>query len=151
MGKSPCRSRKREAGFTFMEVVLVLLVVSAVTLASVHAAGRVPSGGGLMRFEEQLKADIQTLQSYTLANRVTGRLVFTSDGTGYIGSGENSEILFRRALPEGVTVSRYGTLRNIEFNPRGSVAAFGTIHFDAPSGTLKLKVHIGKGRVSFER
>ena len=144
-------TRRRDAGFTFTEGLLVLLVVSAVTSAVAAAAGRLPpAGDATMFFEEQLKMDVQTVQAYAMANRVRARLVFSRDRKEYTAAGPGTEVVFRRKLPEGVAVADFGTLNSIEFNPHGSIVAFGKMHFSTPSGRRTMTVHIGKGRVSFE-
>ncbi|MET3574775.1 GspH/FimT family protein [Bhargavaea ullalensis] len=145
-------TRRRDAGFTFAEVLLVLFVVSVITAVVAAAAGRLPPAAGpSMFFEEQLKTDIQTVQAYALANRSEGRIVFRGDRKGYQGAGPGKVVLFEREFPEGITLSPFGnTLKTVAFNSNGSVLAFGTVYFNTPAGTRTMRVHIGKGRVRFE-
>ncbi|WP_376869448.1 hypothetical protein [Bhargavaea changchunensis] len=101
-------------------------------------------------FEVQLKHDIQAIQLHAVAHGEYTKIVFPPDGT-YVASKAGSSVLFTRRLPEGVSLSDYSTLKQVEFTGIGSARAFGTLNFQTPEGSTKVIVNIGKGRVTIDR
>ena len=76
----------KESGFTFLEMILVLSVVSVVT------AIIIPIGDKWIQAESEedalqaFIASIHNLQAYSMANHVVTRLDFKNSGTEYITS-----------------------------------------------------------------
>ncbi|MCM3088887.1 hypothetical protein [Bhargavaea ginsengi] len=134
--------------FTFTEMLLVLAVVMAVTgVGYAVSASKALQNQEPIPFEDQLKLDIQAIQMHAVANEEYTKIVFLADGN-YVASGTRSSILFRRQLPEGVSLSEFSTLKQVEFTGQGSARSFGTLNFRTPEGVKTLIIHIGKGRVT---
>lgn len=151
MVRSRFRTLNLSRGFTFTEMLLVLAVVMAVTGIGYAVSGsRAMQDSEPIPFQDQLKLDIQAIQMHAVAHGVYTKIVFLADGT-YVASAGGSDVLFRRRLPEGVFLTEFSTLKQVEFTSIGSARAFGTLHFRTPEGAARLIVHIGKGRVTIER
>ncbi|KZE40125.1 hypothetical protein AV656_02290 [Bhargavaea cecembensis] len=151
MVRSPSRTHNLSYGFTYTEMLLVLAVVMAVTgLGYAVSASKTLQNTEPIPFQEQLKLDIQAIQTHALANGEYTKIVFLPDGT-YVASGAGGAVLFRRRLPDGVSLAGFSTLKQVEFTSLGSARAFGTLHFHTPDGDTRVIVHIGKGRVTIVR
>ncbi|EMR06656.1 hypothetical protein C772_01184 [Bhargavaea cecembensis DSE10] len=151
MARSVFRTLDRSGGFTFTEMLLVLAVVMLVSgVGYAAAASKALQDREPIPFGDQLKLDIQAIQMHAVAHKDYTKIVFLGDGT-YVASGTQTGILFRRQLPEGVSLSDFSTLKQVEFTSIGSARAFGTLNFHTPEGPVRVIIHIGKGRVMIDR
>lgn len=151
MARSVFQPLKLSGGFTFTELLLVLAVMMTVTgIGYTASASKAMQETEPIPFQEQLKLDIQAIQLHAVANREYTKIVFFTDGS-YVTSGAGAAVLFRRRLPDGVSLAEFSTLKQVEFTSLGSARSFGTLHFLTPDGDMRVIVHIGKGRVTIVR
>lgn len=139
--------KTREAGFTFLEIILVLSVLSILT------AIIIPLGDRWIREtsdEEGLRlliAEIQSLQSYSLANGVYTKLRFRDLGREYVSSTTNGIELNRKRFPEGMTKLDSSNLKSVDFQPNGSLVELGTLAIRTNSGIILIKFQFQQGRM----
>ncbi|AQQ53008.1 type II secretion system protein [Planococcus lenghuensis] len=133
-------------GFTLVEmlVVLSLLMTMAFAIPIYTAAEEERTE---QRFFQTLLADIYFMQSESYRSGEWVQLTFGPDGGSYTISRNYSAALVSRNMPAGVRMDKTSYLKNIRFNPIGSIETAGTIRFLTPEGPKVLTVHLGKGRV----
>lgn len=132
-----------------------MLLVLAVVMAVYGVGYAVYASKGVQdpewhAFGEQLKLDIQAVQMHAIGHQEYAKIIFLADRT-YVASGADSGVLFSRSLPEGVSLAEFSNLKQVEFTGKGSIRAFGTLHFHTPESDVKVIIHIGKGRVIIVR
>lgn len=146
----------KEAGFTFVELLLVLTVTMIICSISL-ALGKAKLDERMVnQFLYQLMLDIEQVQSESIGSGVFSYLEFIDDGKkykAYTWDGEGDSLLnarrnfFIRELPEGVTYSYSSPLRQIKIDPQGTFSSFGTLIFITPTGNKSLIINIVKGRM----
>ncbi|MGE7922013.1 prepilin-type N-terminal cleavage/methylation domain-containing protein [Viridibacillus arvi] len=146
----------KEAGFTFVELLLVLTVTMIICSISL-ALGKAKLDERMVnQFLYQLMLDIEQVQSESIGSGVFSYLEFIDDGKKYKvytwdGEGDSSintrRNFFTRELPEGVTYSYSSPLRQIKIDPKGTFSSFGTLIFITPTGNKSLIINIVKGRM----
>lgn len=143
--------RHREAGFTFLELLLVLSIAMLVTLYATKIITEKSDDYKMYLFFRQLENDALRIQIEAMKEKISTRVVFTEGGTKYKGSGRNNSVLFVRDLPKGIVLTSASTMSTIGFTQNGSVIEFGTFVFSNGSKDYKVRVYIGKGRMKLER
>ncbi|MGE7934590.1 prepilin-type N-terminal cleavage/methylation domain-containing protein [Viridibacillus arvi] len=144
----------KEAGFTFVELLLVLTVTMIICSISL-ALGKAKLDERMVnQFLYQLMLDIEQVQSESIGSGVFSYLEFIDDGKkykAYTWDGDSSistrRNFFTRELPEGVTYSYSSPLRQIKIDPKGTFSSFGTLIFITPTGNKSLIINIVKGRM----
>ncbi|MGE7919413.1 prepilin-type N-terminal cleavage/methylation domain-containing protein [Viridibacillus sp. NPDC093762] len=145
----------KEAGFTFVELLLVL-TVTMIICSLCLALGKANLDERMVnQFLYQLMLDIEQVQSESIGSGVFSYLEFFDDGKKYRAytlEGEGNLIntrryYFTRELPEGVTYSYSSPLRQIKIDSQGTFSSFGTLVFVTPTGNKSLIINIVKGRM----
>jgi competence protein ComGD len=143
--------KTKESGFTFLEMILVLVVLSIVT------AIILPIGDKWIQTasdEDALQAFIATvhnLQAHSMANYVGTSLEFKDSGTEYITSylkkgGGRIEIA-RNLFPEGMRLVSSSQLKTVEFHANGDIVRSGTIALVTSSGLIEIRFQFQRGRM----
>lgn len=146
-GRRFLRAVRRNAGFTFMEMLLVLTVVMAVVAISIPAYKGYTERQEERRFFETLLHDIYAVQSESYANVSAGGIVFRGQLDSYDVVHNFYGQVEVREFPKSVSLAKTSNLTSIYFSKNGSILGSGTIHFDTSMGRRSLVVHLGKGRV----
>jgi len=143
--------KTKESGFTFIEMILVLAVLSIMT------AIILPIGDKWIQAESEddaLQAFMETvynLQAYSMANYVATGLQFRDSGTEYITSyllsGEGRVEIARCVLPKGMRLSATSQLKAIEFHGNGDILKSGTMAFVTSSGLIEIRFQFQRGRM----
>lgn len=128
-------------------MLLVLSVLSILTGIII------PLGNAWIRTtteEDALKAlvaEIQSLQSYSIANNVYTRLEFVDLGTTYISSAPGRIVFSKTMMPEGMIVPDWSYLKSVEFHPDGDIRKLGTLSIETTSRTIQIKFQFQRGRM----
>jgi len=141
----------KESGFTFLEMILVLAVLSIIT------AIILPIGDKWIQAESEddaLQAFIATvynLQAYSMATYVATGLQFKDSGTEYITSylvdGEGKVEVARNVFPKGMRLAGTSQLKEIEFHGNGDILKSGTMAFLTSSGIIEIRFQFQRGRM----
>lgn len=146
-GRRFLRAVRKNGGFTFTEMLLVLAVVMTVVAISIPAYKGYAEKQEERRFFETLLHDIYAIQSESYANASAGGINFRRNLNSYdIVHSFHGKVEIR-PFPKSVKLSATSNLTSIYFASNGSISASGTIHFDTSTGWRSLIVHLGKGRV----
>ena len=132
--------KTKESGFTFLEMILVLAVLSIMT------AIILPIGDKWIQTaseEDALQALLQRFIIYKLIRwriNVATRLEFKDSGTEYITSyyrlgGKLN--LHRNVFPQGMRLASSSHLKAVEFHANGDIVKSGTLAFLTSSGLSK--------------
>ncbi len=143
--------KTKESGFTFLEMILVLAVLSIIT------AIILPIGDKWIQAESEddalqaFMATVYNLQAYSMANYMVTGLQFKNSGTEYITtyllSGEGRVEIARTVLPKGMRLSATSQLKVIEFHGNGDILKSGTMAFLTSSGRIEIRFQFQRGRM----
>ncbi|GGA68310.1 competence type IV pilus minor pilin ComGD [Ornithinibacillus halotolerans] len=137
----------KQSGFTLIEILVVLSVISIVLLISIPI-----STSFIERKNEEtvlhiLEYDLLYLQNQTLGSSYYNRIVLYEDRY-VIETSDNKDII--RNLPTGWRINRR-QYRSIAFNEYGTIRQAGTIQLISPKNKYNIVFPPGKGRGYIEK
>jgi len=137
----------KESGFTFLEMILVLSVVTLMTVIILPIGDKwirtASEEDGLQAFI----ASIHNLQAYSMANNVGTRLDFKNSGTMYISLVPGKTEIARTAFPEGMKLSDSSRMKTVEFHGNGNIVNSGTFVIETSSGLTEIRFQFQRGRM----
>lgn len=133
-----------EKGFTFVETLLVLAVLTILTIIASQIVVKVNEKRTIDYFFNQLQLDIETVQSYSIEKNSRAYLKFLSPNK-YRATHHLGTILFERELPKNVRFEMNSNLKTLEF-VNGKVQKFGTLVFYIDDEYVIFTVYIERGR-----
>lgn len=134
-------------GFTLLESLIVISVVSIVLLFGVFSLNPIMELMQKRMFISQLESDLYYAQSHAINRKERVSIIFSRSDNRYSATGESSGILFNRGLQHSVKISG-GSLNQLRLHitPEGTINNFGSVIFDLNNQTIELNFHIGRGR-----
>lgn len=136
-----------EQGMTFLELLLVLMVVGILTLVIIP----VSTGWSTIQSErdaiQTLQATIQHMQAYSMANRATTWLEFSKDGKQYTVEYWDTREKEVTNFPPTLSFSPSSQFKSVSFQANGNMFKTGTLVFESASGVKKIKFQFQRGRM----
>lgn len=139
--------KSKEAGFTFLELLMVVTVIVILT------AVILPFGDKWIRTESEKDAiqafiaSIQNIQAYSMANQVVTRMEFQHSGTEYFTSVIGKPEFSRTRFPEGMRLASSSQLKSVEFHANGNIIHSGTLTFLTSTGLTDIRLQFQRGRM----
>ena len=137
---------RNERGFTLIEMLLVLMVFSIITMIAVSFSYRYVKMNQYDQAIEQLRLTLHLAQS----------IAQKEQSVAYVYSKEGNEIalitLFREYelswnTPEGMSIYFHTKSNRIRFISNGSISEIGSIEIITPEKTIKYSMNMSKGRL----
>ena len=132
---------------TFLELLLVLMVVGVLTLVVLPVSKRWSTEQTEQDGIEAFKATVQHMQSYSMANQARTWLTFSGEGTIY--TVVYSDRLEKRvaSFPRSVALDPSSTFREFGFHANGNMLQTGTLSLKTESGMKFIKFQFQRGRM----
>ena len=137
----------KEGGFTFLEMILVLSIVSLMTFIII------PIGEKWIRTTSEenglqaLVAAIHNMQAYSMANHVVTRLDFKNSGTMYITLIPGQTEFARTTFPTGMRLADSSRMKTVEFHANGDIINSCTLVLETSSGLTQIRFQFQRGRM----
>jgi len=142
---------KRERGYTFVEMLMVLFVVMCLSAIVVKYSFKAVETRELEQFFTQIQLDIQYIQTYSMHQREYISMKFESSSKRYIIKKNIFTELYERPFPKGVEfMPASSSIYTIIYNYNGNVITPGTVYFKTPQGIKKVVITLGRGRSRVE-
>lgn len=137
-------NKKNEEGFTFIELLYVLLIVSILSLLVVPPMYHVYQEQQKNQFFTLLDSDILYIQNQAIARKTNFRIVFDTE---YYVVMEKDKQIYKRDYPNHLSYSK-ATTNRIVFNTLGTVRNPTTyLFYDQSKGKrYEMVFPLGKGR-----
>ncbi len=137
---------KEERGFTFIEMLLVLSIISVMSFIVFSFAFSKLQPDPFEQAIRQFEFDLREMQSYAMENyaRIT---CWISEGVEFQSFEYVNEALIKRKFPEGMTATIYTANQRIIFNVNGSVANIGKVEFRYKNRKVQYSINLGQGRL----
>ncbi|MFD1705395.1 competence type IV pilus minor pilin ComGD [Siminovitchia sediminis] len=134
-------------GFTLLETLIVLSIVSMVLLFGVITLHPVMGWVQKKMFISQLENDLYHAHAHAMNREDRVIIAFSLSEQQYTAKGESGGLLFARKLHPSVRLTG-GTLYRLQLSitPDGTVNHFGNVQFTVHDQPLELAFHIGRGR-----
>lgn len=144
------RTNQMEKGFTLIEMMIVLAVISIILSFSVLTLKSFTEMIQKKMFVTQLESDLYYAYSYAINRRETVIFSFSMLSNEYEAVTASGKVIFERKLPHHIYIEKTN-LHSFSITPRGTVSNFGTVNFRHNQKTFKMTVYIGRGRFSIEK
>ncbi|MBS4194648.1 competence type IV pilus minor pilin ComGD [Lederbergia citri] len=142
---------KREDGFTLLEVMIVITVMTIILSFSFFT---LTSFWALMQknmFLNQLQSDLYYAHAYALNRQETINFRFTRITQQYeAASKDSNKMIIQRKLPAAINIDRETNLSSFTITPDGNVSNFGTMILNVKGKKVKITFYIGRGRFLIE-
>lgn len=134
-----------QKGFTLIETLLVLVVLSIITIIGAHIIVKINEQNEIERFFQQLQSDILTVQSHSIENNDSAYITFIPSNNSYRAASGFGNILFDRKMPDNIQLAPYSNLKRLVFSG-GQIQSFGTVSFKYDLKEISFIVYIERGR-----
>ena len=141
-------------GFTMIEVMVVLLLITVIVTVSAQFIYRSIIVEESLLFEHQLTQDLYQAQLTAITSEQYVSLRFYPLEQQYhilTGSGTQERTIVKRELPLSVELLETSTLLTFRFLPSGSTSTFGAIRFRVNEQPYTVHFYLGKGRFYVEK
>ena len=143
------KAHRESGGFTLFEVLIALAIITVFLVVPVQIGTDVFRRIEEKDFFNHLHHDILEAQAFALSTKQVVSVKLSRTNRYYAVFVGTKEVK-RRPFPESIEISYKTSLFEITFLANGNVSQFGTILFLVSNQEMDFKVHIGKGRVSYE-
>lgn len=148
MGKWKLPGAKGEGGYTFLEMILVLAVLSIMTALIVPVGDRWITARTEEDAIQELVASIYELQAYAMANQVFTRLEFRESENLYVLNVPGKYEIRRTKFPDGMNYTSSSNLYTVDFHANGDIRKFGTITIKTSKGLTNIHLQMVRGRMN---
>ncbi|MEK3890745.1 competence type IV pilus minor pilin ComGD [Bacillus sp. FSL K6-3431] len=139
-----------ERGFTLLEVLIVITVLTVMLSFSVFTLGNFAEVMQKQLFITKLQSDLFYAQAYAIHQKEPVVVRFSKVKNGYQAMSKDTQtFLFERKIPAPIYLSE-SNLVSLTFTAEGTVSNFGTIIFKMGNKSIKLTFYIGRGRFSVQ-
>lgn len=138
----------RKNGFTLIEMLLVLMIISVFTALSIPHIEKVAEVKRENYMIEQLTEDILYAQQYAMAYKTAVQVIFDQGQAHYhiIEMGERQRVLIERSLPDKWIFELATLQMPLAFLANGNVNKAGTVFIKNNTRGYKIVFLLGKGR-----
>ena len=143
--------KTKESGFTFLELILVLGVLSIMTAIILPIGDRWIQTASEEDALQAFIAAVHNLQAYSMANYVGTSLEFKDSGreyiTSYLKKGEGRIEIVRNVFPDGMRLVSTSQLKAVDFHANGDIVRTGTMALLTSSGLIEIRFQFQRGRM----
>ncbi|WP_342505183.1 type II secretion system protein [Sporosarcina sp. FSL K6-2383] len=143
----PMLKGHKEGGFTFLEMILVLSIVSLITFVILPIGDKWIRNASEEDALQAFVAAIHNLQAYSMANNVATRLDFKNSGTMYITLVPGKSEFARMTFPVGMKLSDSSRMKEVSFHANGNIMNSGTLVLETSSGLTEIRFQFQRGRM----
>jgi len=137
-----------ERGFTLIEMLLVLMIFSIITMIAISFSYRYVKVNQYEQAIEQLKLTIHLAQLTAQQEEVTSYVRIREENTILLTALYTEHELYW-TLPEGMHVYFHTNNNRIRFNSNGNISEIGKLEIKTPEKTMKYSINLSKGRLRF--
>jgi len=137
-----------ERGFTLIEMLLVLIIFSTITIIAVSFSYRYVKVNQYEHAIEQLKLTLHVAQ-LTAQQEEAAVYVYIQDGNNILLTTTFKEYELNWEMPEGMSVYFHTNSGTIHFISNGNISEIGKVEIITPEKTMKYSINMSKGRLRF--
>ncbi|UOQ93725.1 prepilin-type N-terminal cleavage/methylation domain-containing protein [Halobacillus shinanisalinarum] len=143
------KMNKKQGGYTFSEVIIVLVALSVLLAIAAPLNSEVVSSVKITHYIEQLENDILLAQQLSMQHESHYWIMIRPENNDYyLYDYSSRKSVFHRKLPEKWSI-RLTTLQSpIRFNTSGTIQNPGTMVLKTPESSYKITFPFGKSRVT---
>lgn len=142
---------ENDRGFTLIEMLFVLFIVMCLTGIVTKMSMKVSEAKEIERFFTQLQLDIQFIQMSSVEQKEYLFIRFDGPINSYSIKNLSYIEVYKRPFPKNVEfLSGSSTFVTIMYKANGNVSKAGTLYFKTPTGTKKVVITLGAGRIRIE-
>ena len=139
---------RNERGFTLIEMLLVLMIFSIITIIAVSFSYRYVKINQYEHAIEQLKLTLHVAQ-LTAQQEKKVTHVYIVEGNRILLTTAFKEYELNWKMPEEMGVYFHTKNSIIRFNSNGNISEIGKVEIITPEKTMKYSINMSKGRLRF--
>lgn len=139
----------RPFGFTFIELLISLSIISVISLLAVPHVTNMVYEQKMKRFFDVFAADVLFVQNQNMISGNSYRLLLTKDDY-FIFNNKDGQTMVRRDYPNNLTL-QYKSNFVVSFYLNGTVESVDTIYLSNEKSRYKIVFPLGKGRHYVEK
>ena len=136
---------RNERGFTLIEMLLVLMIFSSITIIAVSFSYRYLKVNQYEHAIDQLKLTLHVAQLTAQQENMFVH-VHSVGNNVYITTGFKQH-KYKWKIPEGMSIYFYPNRELIGFTGSGNISQIGRVEIKTPEKTIKYSINISKGRL----
>jgi competence protein ComGD len=140
------RSLTDQRGFTFMELIIVLLLISSIGAIAYPKFDRFLKNRETEYFIRTFQKDIVHMQQKAINESRIYNLSIDNDKHLYEIRGNGSDHPTKRYFPKHIHFESFSMLLSVQFNQAGNISRAGTLYIHSANGSYKMVFQIGKGK-----
>ena len=137
-----------ERGFTLIEMLLVLMIFSIITIIAVSFSYRYVKINQYEHAIEQLKLTLHVAQ-LTAQQEKKVTYVYIREGNNILLTTSFKEYRLNWKTPEGMSIYFQTNNGSIRFTSNGNISEIGSVKIITPEKTMKYSINMSKGRLRF--
>ncbi|MED4530699.1 competence type IV pilus minor pilin ComGD [Metabacillus fastidiosus] len=142
---------KCNRGFTLLESLLVLMIVSIMSLVTIINIAPVYERKILHTFFEQFEKDVLYAQQHAITYQVSVYIVFPQDEHVYkIQLTESGNGTITRNIDENLTFQFHNIPPFLVYTPSGAIVKSGTMFIHYKNKKYRIVFYLGRGRFNVE-
>lgn len=138
---------ERESGFTFLELILVLSVLTIITAVILPVGNRWIQTTSEKDALQAFMAAVYEIQAYSMANNAYTKLKFEQNGTLYYSFTSGKKEFARTVFPEGMRLNENSSIKEVEFQGNGDIIKSGSMRIDMSTGPIEIRFQLRRGRM----
>ena len=138
---------RNQRGFTLIEMLLVLMIFSSITIIAVSFSYRYIKINQYEYAIEQLKLTLHVAQ--LTAQQEKAFVYVYIIGNNVFLTTDFKEYKYNWEMPEGMSVYFHSNTNAIRFTANGNISEIGRLEIKTPEKTIKYSVNMSKGRLRF--
>ncbi|MGM9945178.1 MAG: prepilin-type N-terminal cleavage/methylation domain-containing protein [Lysinibacillus sp.] len=137
-----------ERGFTLIEMLLVLMIFSIITIIAISFSYRYVKVNQYEHAIEQLKLTLHVAQ-LTAQQEKVAVYVYIGEGNNIFLTTAFKEYELNWEMPEGMNVYFHTNSGTIRFTHNGNISEIGKVEIRTPKKTMMYSINMSKGRLRF--
>ncbi|QOR65505.1 type II secretion system protein [Cytobacillus suaedae] len=139
--------KNNQRGFTLIEILLVLTVLSVITSVSFLQLKPVVEAKKIQSFFQTLENDLLFAQNYAMSHSESVYVYFMDHEFHYkVLVGSSKREVLRRNYSNNITIPYNNLTHGVIYLSNGNLSKSGTILFDIKGEVYKITFLLGKGR-----
>ncbi|WP_432355260.1 prepilin-type N-terminal cleavage/methylation domain-containing protein [Sporosarcina sp. A2] len=139
--------KSSEKGMTFLELLLVLTILGALTLIVVPVSHGWTTEQSERDAFEAFQATVQEMQAYSMAHQTTTWLSFSNNGSTYHVKYWDTGELKETHFPPTIRYDSMSNLKFVSFQENGNMFKTGALIFQTSDGEKKITFQFQRGRM----
>ncbi|ANC77845.1 competence type IV pilus minor pilin ComGD [Fictibacillus phosphorivorans] len=138
--------KKRQSGFSLIEMMIVLLIIATISAVAYPSYDRFRKNRETEYFIRTFQKDIVHMQQKAVNENRIYNLSIDNEKHIYEVRGNGSKEPVKKNFPKHIWFESYSMLLSVQFNQNGNISRAGTLYIHSATASYKMVFQLGKGK-----